>query len=47
MKEGVVVGRTMVACNDIVNSSTKELYANYVIHFTKVCEIYPNFIEIC
>lgn len=35
----------MDAWNNIVNSSTKELYVDSIIYFRKVCEKYPDLLE--
>lgn len=40
VKASVIVEKIMDACNVIVNSSAKELYADSAIHFKKVCEKY-------
>ena len=45
MKSGVIVEKIMDAWNHILNSSTKELYADSVIHFRKVCEKYPALLK--
>ncbi|XP_050902470.1 uncharacterized protein LOC127113951 [Lathyrus oleraceus] len=45
VKEDVVVEKIMDACNHIVNSSTKELYADSVMHFRKMCEKYPDLLK--
>ncbi|KAI5401561.1 hypothetical protein KIW84_066148 [Lathyrus oleraceus] len=40
VKASVVVEKIMDSWNHIVNSSTKELYADSVMHFRKLCEKY-------
>lgn len=45
VKVGVIVEKIMDAWTIIVNSFTKELYANYVIHFRKVCEKYLDLLK--
>ncbi|XP_058725791.1 uncharacterized protein LOC131597095 [Vicia villosa] len=45
MKAGVVVEQIMDAWSRITNSSTKELYADYIIQFQKVCERYPDLLK--
>lgn len=31
--------------NSIINSSTEELYANFVLYFRSVCAIYPDLLK--
>ena len=45
VKAGVIVEKIMDAWNRIINSSTKELYADSVIQFRKVCEKYPSLLK--
>lgn len=45
VKTGVIVEKIMDAWNFIVNSSTKELYADFIIHFRKMCEKYPDLLK--
>lgn len=44
-KPGVVVEKIMNAWNGIISSSTKELYAEFVLHFKSVCAIYPDLLK--
>lgn len=44
-KPGVVVEKIMNAWNGIINSSTKELYVEFVIHFRRVCARYANLLK--
>lgn len=45
VKTSVVLEKIMDAWNGIINSSTKELYAESVIHFKRVCARYPDFLK--
>lgn len=45
VKESSVMEKIMDAWNSIVNSSTKELYVDSVIHFRKVCEKYLDLLK--
>ncbi|XP_050920384.1 uncharacterized protein LOC127138021 [Lathyrus oleraceus] len=45
VKAGVVVEKLMDAWNRIVDSFTKELHADFVMHFRKVCEKYPDLLK--
>ncbi|XP_050891007.1 uncharacterized protein LOC127096489 [Lathyrus oleraceus] len=45
VKASVIVEKIMDAWNVIVNSSTKELYVDSVIHFRKVCKKYPDLLK--
>lgn len=44
-KPGMVVENIMVAWNDIINSSKKELYAESVIRFKSVCVRYSYLLK--
>lgn len=45
VKPGVMVEKIMDTWNGIISSSTKELYAEFVLHFRSVCTIYPKFLK--
>ncbi|XP_050916349.1 protein FAR1-RELATED SEQUENCE 6-like [Lathyrus oleraceus] len=45
VKTGVIVENVMDAWNGIVNSSIKDLYVDYVMHFKKVCEKYHDLLK--
>lgn len=45
IKPGVVVENIMDAWNGVINSSTKELYIEFVIHFKSVCSRYPYLVK--
>lgn len=45
VKAGVVVEKIMDARNHIVMSSTKEFYVDFVMHFRKVYETYPDLLQ--
>lgn len=45
VKVDVVVEKIMNAWHLIINSSTKKLYADSVMHFRKVCEKYPDLLK--
>lgn len=45
MKVDEVVEKIIDAWNRIINSSIKELYVDFVIHFMKVCEKYAYLLK--
>lgn len=45
VKAGVVVEKIMDAWNRIIFFSKKELYVDFVMHFRKVCEKYPDLLK--
>lgn len=45
VKPSAVVKKIIDAWNSILNSSTKELYVEFVMHFRRVCVRYPNFLK--